>query len=114
VALGLFESLGQSAVDVVKGAADLAVDAVEMPIGIAGDIAGGVVGAIEGVARTGWDLIAGGVASIPSDAGGAVRSVLVDAPTSVAKDVATDAKAVASDAATLGSGVVGLSGTGAL
>jgi hypothetical protein len=49
-----------------------------------------------------------------TDAGSAVRSVLVETPISVAADVATDAKSVAGDVATLGSGVLGLSSLGAI
>ena len=66
----------------------------------------------EDVAKTGWDVITGGVGGFGSDAGAASKVVLIDAPTSVAKDVESDAKSIVDDAATLGSGVLGLSTVG--
>ncbi len=111
-ALGFLEGIGESAVEVVKGAGELVADVVEAPLTIAGDVAGGLVKAAEDVANAGWDVIDGSASAFGSDAGAAVKSALVDAPTSVAKDVESDAKSIVDDAATLGSGVLGLSTVG--
>jgi len=111
-ALGIIEGIGGSAVDVVKGAGELVADVLEVPLTIAVDVGDGLVNAVEDVAKAGWDVVAGGLTAFGSDAGAAVKSILVDAPTTTAKDLVSEGKSVVDDAATLGTGVLGLSTIG--
>lgn len=112
--IGLLEGLGQSVVNVAKGGAETALDAVELPVDVAKDIAGGFIGAGEDIGKAGLDLVSGNLGSVATDAGAAVRSLVSDAPAAVVSDVANDVKAIATDGATLASGLLGLSSFGAL
>jgi hypothetical protein len=112
--IGMLKSLGQSAVNVVKGAAESALDAVEVPFDAAKDIATGVVSAVEGVGKAGWDLGSGQLESIMTDAGSAVRSLVADAPATLTSDLKTDVESAGSDLLTLAKGALGVSSLGSL
>lgn len=114
VGVGLLESLGQSVVDVAKGGAETAMDAIELPVDVATDVASGFAGAAEDMGKAGLDLVSGNFGSVATDAGAAVRSLVAGVPAAVISDVATDLKSIANDGATLASGVLGLSSLGAL
>jgi hypothetical protein len=120
-ALGALATIGKDAIGAVETLGKDAAAVVAWPFGVAKDAIVGVAHAVEDVAGGAWNLVSKGVKAAASEVGSLAHEVVVDIPSAVVSEVASDVGSVATaalnGASTVASGAVqlaALSGQGGL